>query len=224
MKIESEGGAAFWVEGTLMVPSVQGHGLPQAQELWPYQSLFLASGSWWSEGLFDSSFSVAQHIRHIKGPPPPLLGSYSGVKPQMFLLCSKQLPWCGDRTPASFPQPNKDRSSPTNSPLYPPYFLHLMEFCVVLYIIFQWSGTSACSQLVLCKHFCVWRYREMYSTTTYSSAVLFSELKFFILQKQQSYSCFLFLFVSVFTCYVRGFLKCVVNLFVCLYLKVVKIK
>ena len=37
----------------------------------------------------------------------------------------------------------------------PPCFLHLMEFCMVLYIIFQWSGTPACSQLMLFKHFCV---------------------------------------------------------------------
>ena len=52
IRIEREGGAASWVVGTLAVPSVWGHGLPQPQELWPYQSLFLASGSWRSEGLF----------------------------------------------------------------------------------------------------------------------------------------------------------------------------
>ena len=28
---------------------------------------------------------------------------------------------------------------------------------MVLYIFFQWSGTPVLSQLVFCKHFCVWR-------------------------------------------------------------------
>ena len=35
-----EGGAAAWLAGTVAVPSVQGHGLPLSQELWPYQSFF----------------------------------------------------------------------------------------------------------------------------------------------------------------------------------------
>ena len=35
-----------WLVGTLEAPSVQGHGLPPLQELWPYQSFFepLAAG------------------------------------------------------------------------------------------------------------------------------------------------------------------------------------
>ena len=37
---ECEGRAIAWVMGTLAVPSVQGHGLPQLQELWAYQSVF----------------------------------------------------------------------------------------------------------------------------------------------------------------------------------------
>ena len=32
MRIEHAGGAAAWVAGILVVPSVQGHGLPQLQE------------------------------------------------------------------------------------------------------------------------------------------------------------------------------------------------
>ena len=35
VRSECEGGAAVLVVGTLVVPSVQGHGLPQLQELWP---------------------------------------------------------------------------------------------------------------------------------------------------------------------------------------------
>jgi len=54
------GGAAAWVAGTLVAPSVQGCGLPQPQELkermrdlkghtgWSPTLLFPASGSWWA--------------------------------------------------------------------------------------------------------------------------------------------------------------------------------
>ena len=40
MRVEREGGAAAWLGGMLVEPSLQGHGLPLPQELWPYQSLF----------------------------------------------------------------------------------------------------------------------------------------------------------------------------------------
>ena len=40
VRVEHEGGAAAWLAGTLVVPSMQGHGLPPLQELWPYQSFF----------------------------------------------------------------------------------------------------------------------------------------------------------------------------------------
>ena len=40
VRVEHEGGAAAWLAGTLAAPSVQGHGLPLPQELWPYQSFF----------------------------------------------------------------------------------------------------------------------------------------------------------------------------------------
>ena len=42
VRVEREGGTAAWLVGTLAVPSVQGHGLPPQQELWPYLSLFLS--------------------------------------------------------------------------------------------------------------------------------------------------------------------------------------
>ena len=42
VRVEHDGGAAAWLAGTLEVQSVQGHGLPPLQELWPYQSLFLS--------------------------------------------------------------------------------------------------------------------------------------------------------------------------------------
>ena len=39
--------------------------------------------------------------------------------------------------------------------LFPPCFLPLTEFCMVLHVIYHWSGTPVCSQLVFCMHFCV---------------------------------------------------------------------
>ena len=38
VRIEHEGGTDAWLAGTLVAPSVQGHGLPQLQELSPYQN------------------------------------------------------------------------------------------------------------------------------------------------------------------------------------------
>ena len=35
-----------------------------------------------------------------------------------------------------------------------PQFLRPTEFCVVLYVLFCWSGTPVCSQLAFRKHFC----------------------------------------------------------------------
>ena len=42
VRVEYEGGTAAWLAGILVVLSVQGHGLPPLQELWPYKSLFLS--------------------------------------------------------------------------------------------------------------------------------------------------------------------------------------
>ena len=38
---------------------------------------------------------------------------------------------------------------------FSPQFLCPTEFCVGLYILFCWSGTPVCSQLMFCMHFCV---------------------------------------------------------------------
>ena len=42
VRVENEVGTVAWFVGTLAAPSVQGHGLPPSQELWPYQSFFLS--------------------------------------------------------------------------------------------------------------------------------------------------------------------------------------
>ena len=41
VRVECEGGAAAWLAGTLVMPSVEGDGLPLPQESRPYHSLFL---------------------------------------------------------------------------------------------------------------------------------------------------------------------------------------
>ena len=38
-----------------------------------------------------------------------------------------------------------------------PLVLHPTKFCMVLYILFNWSGPPVHSQLLFCMHFCVWR-------------------------------------------------------------------
>jgi len=88
VRVECEGGTAAWLAGTLVVPSVQGHGLPLPQGLWPYQSFFepLVAGNQKTSGQSFSvtppfqalrglpclgSFSVVRCIRHIEGHPSP---------------------------------------------------------------------------------------------------------------------------------------------------------
>ena len=78
MRVECEGSAATWLIGTLAAPGVQGRGLLPPQEFGPYQSLFLASCSWRSAGLFSQSFSIALPVQAIRGLP--CLGSFSVVQ------------------------------------------------------------------------------------------------------------------------------------------------
>ena len=55
-----------------------------------------------------------------------------------------------------FSSPNLLRACPVLlTLLFLPLLLNPTEFCVVLYILFHWSGTPVCSQLVFCMHFCV---------------------------------------------------------------------
>ena len=98
----------------------------------------------------------------------------------MFLLWLRQLPQCGDQTPASVPRPTKGRSSPTNTPVFPPSSFVLLSF--VWFCIFFSSGQVLLSTLSWCSActsvsegvFLMYPWREMYSMSTYSSAILFS--------------------------------------------------
>ena len=46
--------------------------------VWPYQNLFSSFFSWWSEGLFFQSFSIAVPVQALRGLP--YLGSFSVVR------------------------------------------------------------------------------------------------------------------------------------------------
>ena len=77
-----------------------------------------------------------------------------------FSSDSDNCPSNGIRTQLQLPHPHEGGPSRTNICL-PPHpstqFLHPTELCMVLYIIFHWSGPPLCSQLVFCMYFCVWR-------------------------------------------------------------------
>ena len=98
----------------------------------------------------------------------------------MFLLWLRQLPHCEDQTPASVPPPAEGRSSPTNTPVFPPSFFILPSFAW-FYIFFSTgqvlpstlSWCSACTSLSE-GVFLMYLWREMYSMSAYSSAILFS--------------------------------------------------
>ena len=78
-------------------------------------------------------------------------------QPQILPLCPKQLLRCGDLTPASVLPPARRRSSCAHSLIFFPSLLCPTEFCVVLYILFHWSGPPVHTQLVFCMHVCVSR-------------------------------------------------------------------
>ena len=56
-------------------------------------------------------------------------------QPSVFFLWLRRLPWCGDRTPASVPPPTEGRSSPTNTPVFPPSSFVLASFAC-FYVFF----------------------------------------------------------------------------------------
>ena len=71
----------------------------------------------------------------------------------MFLLWLRQLPQCGDRTPALVPPPAEGRSSPTNTAVFPPSSFVLPSFAwfyiffstsqVLLSILSWWSACTS---------------------------------------------------------------------------------
>ena len=97
-----------------------------------------------------------------------------------FSSVPKNCPDGRDQTPAPFPPPTKGRSSSTHSPLFPSTSYVLPSF-VWSYIFFfsgqvllptlrGCSGSSSVSKGV----YLMYPWREMYSTSSYLSAILFS--------------------------------------------------
>ena len=90
-------------------------------------------------------------------------------------------------TPASVPPPAEGRSSPTNTPVFPPRSFILLSFAW-FYIFFSagqvllpaLSWCSACTS-VSEGVFLMYLWREMYSTSNYSSNILFP-LPFFLIK------------------------------------------
>ena len=90
MRVECEGGAAAWLAGILVKPSVQDTDCLCRRSDGPIRVFFQASCSWQSEGLFGQSFSIAPPVQTHRR------GSLTGV-----LLCGlahqslKGAPWVG---------------------------------------------------------------------------------------------------------------------------------
>ena len=99
----------------------------------------------------------------------------------MFLLWLRQWPQCGDRTPASVPPLAEGRSSLINTPVFPPssfvlpsFVWFFIFFSTVQVLLSTLSWCSACTS-VCAGVFLVYLWREMYSASTYSSTILFSQ-------------------------------------------------
>ena len=108
VRAEHEGGAAAWLAGTLVAPSVQGHRLPPLQDSWPYQSLFFEPLVAGPQKASWASLSLQLHpFRHLEGSlawGPSLLFGASGTQRGPLagvLLCRsarqalKGAPWVG---------------------------------------------------------------------------------------------------------------------------------
>ena len=108
--------------------------------------------------------------------------SVSPLTQTIALLCGSD--------PCFIPPPAEGRSSPTNTPVFPPSSFVLLSFAW-FYIFFSigqvllstLSWCSACTS-VSQGVFLMYPWREMYSTSTYSSAILFSHLYLLFLIKR----------------------------------------
>ena len=120
----------------------------------------------------------------------------------MFLFQLRQLPCCGDQTPASVPPPAKDRLSPSNTPVFLPRPFILPSFAW-FYLFFS-TGQEFLSTLSWCSActsvsegvFLMYPWREMFSTSTYSSAILLSSKRAFF-DNHKSLENYKYIFISM---------------------------
>ena len=135
-------------------------------------------------GIAPHSTNSSSQLLHLPVALIPVQGMYGCSKdclilfpfrlPQiscftLSLKCfssdSDNCPSVGIRPLLQFPHPA--RAGPVILALLVP-----SSYFTWFFILFRWSGTPVCSQLVFCMHF-MYPWRETYSTSTYSSAILF---------------------------------------------------
>ena len=97
----------------------------------------------------------------------------------MFLLWLRQLPWCGDLTPASIPWPAEGRSILTNTLVFSPGSFEsyqVLRGSIYSFPLVRYSCPLSVGVLhaLLCLKVYSWCILEERSTSTYSSAILFS--------------------------------------------------
>ena len=102
-----------------------------------------------------------------------------------LLTQTAALLWGLDRTPASVPLPAQNRSNPTHTPVFLPSSFVLLSFAG-FYIFFSigqvlLSALSWCSACTSVSEgvLLMYPWREMHSTSSYTSAILFSGLGIF---------------------------------------------
>ena len=146
---------------SLRCPQTVSPQLAAALTLWlPSNPYTPAPAAVLSRGLVSLSgvYKAGERIVHVILIPFRLsqISSYTLQKPQMLPLFPKQLPQCRDLTPASGPPP--PRASPGLLALF---FFSLLPssyrvLCGTIYY-FLVVRCSACSQMIFCRIFCVWR-------------------------------------------------------------------
>ena len=100
----------------------------------------------------------------------------------MFLLWLRQLAWCRDQTLASVPPPTEGRSIPTETPVFPVVPSSYQVLCGSIYsfplVRYSCLLSAGVLHVLLCLKVYSWCiHGEMYSMSTYSSAILFQSVQ-----------------------------------------------
>ena len=111
----------------------------------------------------------------------------------MFLLWLRHLPWSGDWTLVSVPLSAEGRSNPTNTLVFPPvpssyrvlpwFYIFFPAGQVLLSSLTWYSAWTSVSEGV----FLMYSWREVNSTSTYFSAILFSPFNLLTLKIQRGF-------------------------------------
>ena len=139
----------------------------------PLQSISLKSTATLTQRSLHTPQTPAPKCCTFQGTVAPVQGVYSCGKDCLILIpfrlpqssCFTLSIKCFSSDSDSCPNvgigpalqfPHLPRTGPVLLTLvFFPQFLPHTEFCVVLCVLFHWSGTSVCFQLVFCMHFCL---------------------------------------------------------------------